>query len=127
MSLKRFVASQSLLWIAMAVLLMSIPRQFIGFFGPILNDGSVVLARIFAAELTALAFVSYFETSKYWPTVPPMAWLAYSLSNATAFIVALLAVRSGAFNAHGWLIVAAYLLYAVVFIAIFIRNPGEKS
>ena len=126
MLLKRFVASQSLIWILMALLLLIIPRQFIGFFGPVLDDGSVVLARIFSAELTALAIVSYFETSKHWPAFPRMAWLAYSLSNSIATIVALCAVFSGAFNVRGWLIVAAYLLYAVVFIIVLLRNPGEN-
>jgi len=127
MFLKRFVASQSLIWICMAALLLIIPRQFIGFFGPVLDAGSVVLARVFSAELTALAFVSYFETSKHWPAFPRMAWLAYSLSNGIATIVTLCAVLSGAFNVYGWFIVVTYLLYAVVFIAVLIRNPGENS
>jgi hypothetical protein len=127
MSLKGFVASQSLLWIGMAVLLLAAPRQFCGFFGVTLDAGSLVLARLFAAELTALALVSYFETSRHWPTVPRMAWLAYSASNTIGFLSSLAAVLSGAFNQRGWLIVAAYFLYAAVFVAVLIRNPGEKS
>jgi hypothetical protein len=127
MLLRRFVATQSLIWIVMAALLLIIPRQFVGWFGPVLDSGSVVLARVFAAELTALAFVSYFETSKHWPAFPRMAWLAYTLSNSVAFIVTLSAVRSGAFNVRGWLIVAAYFLYAAVFIIVLIRNPRENA
>jgi hypothetical protein len=127
MALRKFVASQSLFWISMALLLLLIPRQFVGFFGVTLDDGSLVLARLFAAELVALAIVSYYETSRNWPSVPRMAWLAYSLSNTIGFLSSLAAVMSGAFNERGWLIVAAYFLYAAVFVAVLIRNPGEKS
>ena len=127
MFLKRFVASQSFLWIAMAALLVACPRQFLGFFGVTLDAGSLVLCRLFAAELTALALVSFFETSKNWPTVPRMAWLAYTLSNTIGFLSSLAAVQAGTFNQRGWLIVAAYLLYAAVFLAVLIRNPGETS
>jgi hypothetical protein len=126
MALRRFVASQALFWISMALLLLLVPRQFVGFFGVALDGGTLVLARLFAAELVALAVVSYFETSRYWPTVPRMAWLAYAASNTIGFLSSLAAVLSGAFNERGWLIVAAYFLYAAVFVAVLIRNPGEK-
>jgi hypothetical protein len=127
MFLRRFVASQSFLWIAMAALLVAFPRQFVGFFGVTLDAGSLVLARLFAAELTALALVSFFETAKNWPKVPRMAWLGYTLSNIIGFLSCLAAVQTGAFNQRGWIIVAAYLLYAAVFLAVLVRNPGEKS
>ncbi len=126
MGLKRFIASQSLLWILMAIGMLLVPRQFVGFFGADLSAGGVVLARLFAAELTALAFVSYFETARNWPTVPPMAWLGYTLSNGIGFGSTLVATLSGVFNQRGWIVVAAYFLYFIVFLIVLIRNPREN-
>jgi hypothetical protein len=126
MSLKSFIASQSMFWIGMALLLLLIPRQFVGFFGVVLDGDVLILARLFAAELTALAIVSYYETSRNWPTVPRMTWLAYVLSNTIGFLSSLAAVLAGTLNERGWLIVVLYFLYAAVFVAVLVRNP-EKS
>lgn len=127
MGLRTFVASQSLLWILIAAGLLFIPRQFVGFFGVELSMGAVAVARMFAAELTALALVSYHETSRHWPSVPRMAWLAYTLSNSIGFGTTLAATLGGVFNERGWILVAAYLLYASVFLTVLIRNPAEKT
>jgi hypothetical protein len=126
MTLKTFVASQSLLWIVIALLLLFVPRQFIGYFGPQLDAGATVVARIFAAELTALAIVSYFETARHWPSAPSMAWIAYTASNTLGFLATLEGTRSGALNQHGWILVGVYLLYAAWFAAVLVRKPQER-
>jgi hypothetical protein len=125
--LSRFVASQSILWAIMAILFLILPVQFIGYFGPVLSPGAEVVARLFGAELTALAIVSFTETARRWPSNTRAVWFAYAASNTLGTIVCFLGIRAHALNERGWFLVAAYGLYAAVFLIAAVCNPGEPS
>jgi hypothetical protein len=83
------------------------------------------VARIFGAELTGLALVSYFTRHTREPKVLSLLTLSYTICNTLGFVISLHGVITGALNQKAWGLVVLYLIYAVGFAYFhFVRRPA---
>ena len=111
----KIIASQAIVWLVVAALLVLAPKVIISFFGSSYTPFTITLARLFGAELTGLALVSWItrEPSDL-STLRGLA-LSYFICNSLGFIASVLGSSSGALLRTGWLLIALYLLYALLF------------
>lgn len=112
----RFViASQSIIWIIVALLLLLAPGLILTFFGFETSPYIITLARIFGSELAGLALVSWLTKDMAETKILRGLIYSYFTCNTLGFIASLLGRLSGAMLPSGWLVVVLYLLYALLF------------
>jgi hypothetical protein len=123
---KTVITSQSVIWIVTAFFLLLLPQPFLTFFGAPPSPLAVAVARIFGAELTGLALVSWFTRIEADPRVLPNILFSYVASNTLGVAVTLYATAVGALNTRAWFLAALYLLYALAFIYLYAvkRKPA---
>jgi len=109
------IASQAVIWFILASLLLLAPRLIVSFFGSSYTPFTITLARVFGAELTGLALVSWITRNPPDSSTLRGLALSYLICNSLGFIVCLFGRLSGALQTTAWLFVALYLLYAVLF------------
>ena len=111
----KIIASQAVLWLLAAVFLVLAPTLIVSFFGSSYTPFTIMLARLFGAELTGLALVSWITRDpSELGTLRGLA-LSYFICNSLGFFVTLFGTSSGALLRTGWLLIALYLLYALLF------------
>ncbi|MES1241950.1 MAG: hypothetical protein ABUT39_10060 [Acidobacteriota bacterium] len=115
MSTDTAIRSQAVLWFVVSVVLIAAPRVLLSFLGLEPTSGSLVVARIFGAELISLALVSWITRNPASPRTLRALCLSYVLCNSLGFAVSLQATLAGVMNAFGWVLVALYGLYATGF------------
>ena len=113
---KTIITSQSAVWIVTAFFLLVLPQPFLTFFGGPPQPLAVAVARIFGAELTGLALVSWFTRHEADPRVLPNILFSYVVSNTLGVVVTSYAIEVGGLNTRAWFLAALYLLYALAFI-----------
>jgi hypothetical protein len=125
MSVTTFIASQSAIWIVTAFCLIFVTYPFLVFFGHEPQAMTAAVARVFGAELTGLALVSYFTRHTREPKLLSLLTLSYTICNTLGFAISLHGVLTGALNPKAWALVGLYLVYAVGFAYFrFIRRPA---
>lgn len=113
---KIIIASQAVLWLIVAVLLVLFPKLIISFFGSSYTPFTITLARIFGSELTGLALVSWITREPSDSSTLRGLALSYLICNSLAFIACVVGRSSGALvERTAWLLIALYLLYALLF------------
>ena len=124
MTLSRFIASQSVLWIVFASWLLIAPAALLAVLGAESNAVTDLVARIFGAELAGLALVSWFTRNAEELEMQRRLAFSYVVSNTLGFVGSLSGTLAGTFDSLGWLLVALYLIYAVGFTVFLLRNKG---
>ena len=109
------IASQSILWLIVSILLLLAPRYFLGFFGPGITPFGETVAQFFGAELSGFALASWFTRNVESVAVIRRLVSSYIVCNFLGFLVSLTGTLSGRLNSHAWLLVALYLGYALMF------------
>lgn len=110
------IASQAVIWLITASLLVITPKVIVSFFGSSYTPFTITLARIFGAELTGLAFVSWITRNPSESSTLRSLALSYLICNSLGFIVSLFGWSSGSLaQTSAWLLIALYLLYALLF------------
>lgn len=109
------IASQAVIWLIVASLLLVVPKLMVSFFGSSYTPFTITLARIFGAELTGLALVSWITRDPSDSSTLRGLALSYLACNSLGFIVCLLGRLSGTLHTAAWLFIALYLFYAVLF------------
>ena len=127
MSARMIIASQSVLWIILALILVLAPESIVTFFGATHTPFTLTLARIFGAELTGLALVSWFTRNPQDPNVLQALLLSYFTCNTLGFIASLIGRMSGTMVPRGWLVVALYFLYALLFAYLILTKSKRVS
>jgi hypothetical protein len=97
------------------VFLILAPKLIIEFFGSSYTPFTITLARLFGAELTGLALVSWITRDPSESSTLRGLALSYFICNLLGFIACVLGSSSGALLRTGWLLIALYLLYALLF------------
>lgn len=122
------IASQSIIWIVAALLLLLLPHSILTFVigSPPLEATGV--ARFFGAELAGLAVVSWF-TRREQDTSPVYHGIlfSYAVSNTLGFAASLYVTVTGTFNRRCWFFAALYLLYAVAFVYLLAARAQTTS
>jgi hypothetical protein len=127
MSSVKVIASQSVIWLVVALFLVLLPEPLLGFFGTSHTAFTVTLARIFGSELTGLALVSWITRDTADPRKHNALLLSYFICNSLGFIVCLLGRRAGALKEAGWALVALYLVYALLFAYLRFMRPRRAD
>jgi hypothetical protein len=109
------IASQAVIWLIAASLLVIAPKTMISFFGSSYTPFTVTLARIFGAELTGLALAGWITRNPSESSTLRGLALSYLICNSLGFIVSLLGWSSGSLQTSAWLLISLYLLYALLF------------
>ena len=111
----KIIATQAVLWFVAAVFLVLAPELIVSFFASSYTPFTITLARLFGAELTGLALVSWITRDPSEVSTLRGLALSYFTCNSLGFIVTLFGSSSGALLRTGWLLVVLYLLYALLF------------
>ena len=107
------IASQSIIWVIAALLLLLFPARFTSLLGPDLSDYGLAVTRIFASELMGLAIASGVTRASV-SCRRGLCW-AYVTSNSLGFAVCLAAVLGDVMKPTAWALVVLYLIYALLF------------
>jgi hypothetical protein len=127
MSSVKVIASQSIIWLVVALFLVLLPEPLLGFFGTSHTPFTATLARIFGSELTGLALVSWITRDTADPRKHNALLLSYFICNSLGFIVCLLGRRAGALTEAGWALVGLYLIYALLFAYLRFMRPRRAN
>jgi len=106
---------KALVCLCLGIPILLVPDFIYSIFGATLAAGGVFAAREYGASMMGNLMLTWFarnsqESESRWAIV-----LALFVYDAIGFIVAMIAVLSGAVNSLGWLIVVLYLFLALGF------------
>lgn len=121
------IASQSAIWLVVALLLLLLPQSLLSFVAGPPSADAVGLARIFGAELAGLALVSWFTRREGDSPAYSRILFSYVVSNTLGFAASSYAAATGAFNRRCWFFAALYLLYAAAFIYLCLARRGREA
>jgi hypothetical protein len=115
MKLKTLLIIKAIVCLCLGIPILLVPNFIYSIFGATLAAGGVFAAREYGASMMGNLMLTWFarnsqESEARWAIV-----LALFVYDAIGFIVALIAILSGAVNSLGWLIVALYLFLAFGF------------
>ena len=115
MKLKTLLIIKAIVCLCLGVPILFVPNFIYSIFGATLAAGGVFAAREYGASMMGNLMLTWFarnsqESESRWAIV-----LALFVYDAIGFIVAMIAVLSGAVNSLGWLIVVLYLFLALGF------------
>ena len=115
MKLKTMLIIKALVCLCLGIPILLVPDFTYSIFGATLAAGGVFAAREYGASMMGNLMLTWFarnsqESESRWAIV-----LALFVYDAIGFIVAMIAVLSGAVNSLGWLIVVLYLFLALGF------------
>jgi len=115
MKLKTMLIIKALVCLCLGIPILLVPDFIYSIFGATLAAGGVFAAREYGASMMGNLILTWFarnsqESESRWAIV-----LALFVYDAIGFIVAMIAVLSGAVNSLGWLIVVLYLFLALGF------------
>ncbi|MBP1668494.1 MAG: hypothetical protein H6Q21_860 [Bacteroidetes bacterium] len=115
MKLKTMLIIKALVCLCLGIPILLVPDFIYSIFGATLAAGGVFAAREYGASMMGNLMLTWFarnsqESESRWAIV-----LALFVYDAIGFIVAMIAVLSGAVNSLGWLIVVLYLFLALGF------------
>jgi len=124
MKLKTMLIIKALVCLCLGIPILLVPDFIYSIFGATLAAGGVFAAREYGASMMGNLMLTWFarnsqESESRWAIV-----LALFVYDAIGFIVAMIAVLSGAVNSLGWLIVVLYLFLALGFG--YFRLPRRK-
>lgn len=128
MKLSTWMAAKAVVCIVFGIGFVLMP-QFLGsIYAMSLDPSGTLMARLFGAAFIFEAIVLWLAKNS--PGSDPATRaivIAVVVSNAIGFIVTLLATLSGVWNALGWLPVALYLVFGLVFAYFLFSKSGAKS
>jgi hypothetical protein len=115
MKLKTLLIIKAIVCLCLGIPILLVPNFIYSIFGATLAAGGAFAAREYGASMMGNLMLTWFardsqESEARWAIV-----LALFVYDAIGFIVALIAILSGAVNSLGWLIVVLYLLLALGF------------
>ena len=115
MKLKTLLIIKAIVCLCLGIPILLFPNFIYSIFGATLAAGGVFAAREYGASMMGNLMLTWFarnsqESDARWAIV-----LALFVYDAVGFIIALIAIISGAINSLGWLIVLLYLLLALGF------------
>ena len=116
MKLSRWMAAKAVVEVVFGIGFVLIPMVLASIFGMDLSPAGVLMARLFGAAFIFGSIVLWHSRNEPSANMPQRSVVVgVVVSNAIGFVVTLLASLSGVWNALGWLPVALYLVFGLVF------------
>jgi hypothetical protein len=113
MKLSTLMVVKAVVCLGFGILLLAIPGLLMSLYGVTLDQGGVLMARLYGASLLGNLLLTWFSRNDPGSEALRAAVLGLFVYDAVGLIVALVAVLSGVMNALGWSVVAIYLLLTV--------------
>jgi hypothetical protein len=102
------------------------PQPLASLYGLDLTTDGAFIARLLGVEFIGYGLLAWFFRNEAHSNAGAAVLLAFFITDATAFIVSLVAQLSGIMNAFGWSLVGVYFLLAMGFGYFRFVKSGES-
>jgi hypothetical protein len=126
MKLNTLMVVKAVVCLAFGVLLVVIPGPLMSLYGVTLDDGGMLMARLYGASLLGNLMLTWFSRNDPGSEALRAAVLGLFVYDAVGLVVALIAMLSGVMNALGWSVVAIYLVFTVGYGYFQFVKPSES-
>jgi hypothetical protein len=126
MKLSTLMVVKAIVCLGFGILLVAIPGLLMSLYGVTLDEGGILMARLYGASLLGNLMLTWFSRNDPGSEALRAAVLGLFVYDAVGLIVALVATLSGVMNALGWSVVAIYLLFTVGFGYFQFVKPSES-
>ena len=111
MKLSNLMIVKAIVCLGFGVLLLAIPGLLMSLYGVTLQEGGILMARLYGASLVGNLMLTWFSRNDAGSEALRAAVLGLLVYDAIGLIVAIVAMLSGVMNALGWSVVATYLFF----------------
>ena len=126
MKLRNLMVVKAIVCLGFGVLLLAIPGQLMSLYGVTLQEGGVLMARLYGASLVGTLILTWFSRNDPGSEALRAAVLGLFVYDAIGLVVAVLAMLSGVMNALGWSVVAIYLFLTIGDGYFYFMKPSES-
>lgn len=126
MKLSTLMVIKAIVCLGFGILFLAIPALLMSLYGVTLNDGGVLMARLYGASLLGNLMLAWFSRNDPGSAALRAAILALLVYDAVGLIVAIVATLSGVMNALGWMVVGIYLFLTIGFGYFQFVKPSES-
>ena len=126
MKLRNLMVVKAIVCLGFGVLLLAIPGQLMSLYGVTLQEGGVLMARLYGASLVGTLILTWFSRNDPGSEALRAAVLGLFVYDAIGLVVAVLAMLSGVMNALGWSVVAIYLFLTIGYGYFYFMKPSES-
>lgn len=113
MKLGTLMVVKAVVCLTFGILLLAIPGLLMSLYGVTLDQGGMLMARLYGASLLGNLMLTWFSRNDPGSEALRAAVLGLFVYDAVGLIVALAAMLTGVMNALGWSVVAIYLVLTV--------------
>jgi hypothetical protein len=126
MKLRNLMVIKAIVCLGFGILLLAIPGLLMSLYGVELQEGGILMARLYGASLVGNLMLTWFSRNDPGSEALRAAVLGLFVYDAIGLIVAVLAMLSGVMNALGWSVVAIYLFLAAGYGYFYFVKPSES-
>jgi hypothetical protein len=126
MNLRNLMVVKAIVCLGFGILFLAIPGQLMSLYGVTLQEGGVLMARLYGAALVGNLMLTWFSRNDSGSEALRAAVLGLFVYDAIGLIVAVIAVLSGLMNALGWSVVAIYLFFTLGYGYFYFMKPSES-
>jgi hypothetical protein len=126
MKLRNLMVIKAIVCLGFGILLLAIPGLLMSLYGVTLQEGGILMARLYGASLVGNLILTWFSRNDPGSEALRAAVLGLFVYDAIGLIVAVLAMLSGVMNALGWSVVAIYLFLAAGYGYFYFVKPSES-
>jgi hypothetical protein len=126
MKLSTLMVVKAIVCLGFGILLVAIPGLLMSLYGVTLDEGGILMARLYGASLMGNLMLTWFSRNDPGSEALRAAVLGLFVYDAVGLIVALVATLSGIMNAFGWSVVAIYLLFTIGYGYFQFAKPSES-
>ncbi|MFC2036667.1 hypothetical protein ACFLYD_01680 [Chloroflexota bacterium] len=113
MKLSTLMVVKAVVCLGFGIALLAIPGPLMSLYGITLDEGGILVARLYGASLMGNLMLTWFSRNDPGSEALRAAVLGLFVYDAVGLIVTLIAMFSGVMNALGWSVVAIYLVFTV--------------
>lgn len=123
MKVKTMMIIKAVVCLVLGLPILVLPNLIYNIFGVTLDAGGQLTARQYGSSLIGILLITWFarnadQSKARWAII--LGLLVYDFAG---FVVSLIAVLTGVLNPLGWLVVVLYLLIALGFGWLLLKNP----
>jgi hypothetical protein len=126
MKLRNLMVIKAVVCLGFGILLLAIPGLLMSLYGVTLDQGGILMARLYGASLVGNLMLTWFSRNDPGSEALRAAVLGLFVYDAIGLIVAIVATLAGVFNVLGWGIVAIYLFLTVGYGYFYFVKPSES-
>jgi hypothetical protein len=124
MKLSVWMVIKSVITFVFGVAFVFVPKQVMGLYDVVLEQGGVFMTQLFGAAFILIAIMLFFARKDKGSQALNAIVLAVFIGDFVGFVVALIGQMSGFINMLGWITVALYFILAAFFGYFFFKKTG---